>query len=219
MKAITIMAIVAVLAVVPAFSQEEVRLRLTEITGTVQYFMPGEDDAYDSGFGAEGQIRFWQDAHVGFALAAGVASWDVNDQEYIESDGFTAVGASIKGSVLLVPIGGSILFRPTISDNFTLTFEGGLRYVIVESDAEAAFAVVDARGAAVGGSGDIDIDNGIIGLVAVNLEAAVSPGVSLLGGLGYQFDVAKGDAEWLGEDLGENELKAFFLRAGLVIEF
>ena len=31
----------------------------TEFAGALQYFMPGQDDDYDSGFGAEAQIRFW----------------------------------------------------------------------------------------------------------------------------------------------------------------
>lgn len=227
MKSLMIMAILSALAVASAFSQENAmptdniqgKALSTEITGTLQYIMPDDDDTYDSGFGAEGQIRFWENANVGFALAGGIASWDINEQEIVESDGFTAIGASIEGSILMVPIGGSILVRSMLADNLSLTLEGGLRYVIVESDAQMEFAVANARGVFVGGSADIEIDNGIIGLVAANIEAELSPGVSLLCGFGYQFDIAKGDAKWMGEDLEENELKAFFLRAGIALVF
>ena len=79
--------------------------------------------------------------------------------------------------------------------------------------------MADASGDVVGGTADIEIDNSIVGLIAANLEAEVSPGINLLGGVGYQFDISKGDAELMGEDVGENELKAFFIRAGLAIDF
>lgn len=187
--------------------------------GALQYYMPGQDDDYDSGFGVEGQIRFWQSQTVGLALAGGFANWEINDQEAVISDGLVAVAAAMEGDVLLIPIGGSVLLRPKLSGNLDLILEGGLRYVIVESDAEAAIAAANAFGGVVGGSAEIEIDDGVVGLIAANLEADLSPGLSLFGGVGYQFDLAKGDAKWMGEDFGENELKAFFLRVGLGFDF
>lgn len=219
MRTLTSIAIASFILAGTVFAQEDASTTSTEFTGALQYFVPGQDDDYDSGFGAEAQIRFWQNQNVGFALAGGLANWDINEQEAVVSDGVVAVGVSMEGSVLLLPIGGSVLFRPTLADNLNLTIEGGLRYVIVQSDAEATFAAANAFGDFVGGTADIEIDNGIVGVIAANLEAELSPGFSLLGGVGYQFDIAKGDAEWMGEDLGDNELKAFFIRAGLAIEF
>lgn len=219
MKTLTRIAIASFILAGTAVAQEDAAMTSTEFAGALQYFMPGQDDDYDSGFGAEAQIRFWQSQNLAFALAGGLASWEINDQEAVVSDGLVAVAASMEGDVMLVPIGGSILFRPTLSGNLDLIIEAGLRYVIVESDAEATIAAADAFGNVVGGTADIEIDNGVVGLIAANLEAELSPGVSLLGGVGYQFDIAKGDAEWMGEDLGENELKAFFIRAGLAIDF
>lgn len=219
MRTLISIAIASFILAGTAVAQEPKSQSSTEFAGALQYFMPGQDDDYDSGFGAEAQIRFWQNQSVGFALAGGLANWDINEQEAVVSDGFVAVGVSMEGSVLLVPIGGSILFRPTLADNLSLILEGGLRYVVVESDAQATIAAANALGAVVGGTADIEIDNGIVGLIAANVEAELSPGFSLLGGIGYQFDIAKGDAKWMGEDLGDNELKAFFIRAGIAIDF
>jgi len=219
MKTLTITTITAMLIAGTVVAQDTKPKTSTEFACALQYYMPGEDDDYDSGFGAEAQVRFWQNQNLGFALAGGLANWNINEQEAVVSDGFIAVGVSIEGSVLLVPIGGSILFRPTLGDNLSLILECGLRYVVVESDVEVTFAAANAFGAVVGGTADIEIDNGLVGLIAANLEAELSPGFSLLGGVGYQFDIAKGDAKWMGEDLGENELKAFFIRAGLAINF
>ena len=91
--------------------------------------------------------------------------------------------------------------------------------MFVESDAQLAIVAADAYGSLVGGSADIEMDDGFIGLVAVNLEVEVAPGFSLIGGVGYQFDIAKGDAKWMGEDFGENELEAFFIRVGIAVTF
>ncbi|MGI5869375.1 MAG: hypothetical protein ACOX9C_08035 [Kiritimatiellia bacterium] len=221
MKRLTHIAVATFILAGTAIAQENIATTppSTDVAGTLQYFMPGQDDDYDSGFGAEIQIRFWSCPNLGFALAGGVASWEVNEQEGVADYGSSAFAASIEGDVTLVPIGGSILYRAALADNLNLVLEGGLRYVIVESDATMTFALTEAYGGVVGGSADMKIDNGFVGLVAANLEAELSPGVSLLGGVGYQFDITKGDVEWMGEDFGENELKAFFIRAGLAFDF
>lgn len=219
MKQVISLAIASFFLIGTAMAQEAPLSSSTDLTATLQYFVPGEDDDYDVGYGAEVQVRFWQNQNIGFALAGGLANWDINEQEAVVSDGEVAVGVAIEGSVLLLPIGGSILFRPTLADNLNLVFEAGLRYVFVESDAQLAIVAADAYGSLVGGSADIEMDDGFIGLVAVNFEAEVAPGFSLIGGVGYQFDIAKGDAKWMGEDFGENELEAFFIRVGIAVTF
>ncbi len=58
----------------------------------------------------------------------------------------------------------------------------------------------------------------LMGIIAADIEAKVTENISLLGGIGYQFDLKKGDIQFLGENLGENELEAFFVRAGIAID-
>ena len=191
----------------------------SELTGAVQYFIPSQDDDYDSGVGAEAQIQFWRSPHIGFALAGGIAEWDINDQTSVVSDGFLAIQLTLDGSVTLIPIGASLLFRPTATGNLNLVLEGGLRYVIVDSDAEATVAGPSSQGGVLSVSEDIEIDDAVVALFAATLEAQVSSGVKLLASAGYQFDVGGGDSEWMGEDIGENELEAAFIRAGISVSF
>jgi len=64
----------------------------------------------------------------------------------------------------------------------------------------------------------IDIDDGLIGLIAGNVAYPISPTMNLGFGAGYQFDISKGSAEWYGFDLGDNEMKGFFLRLGFNVK-
>ncbi|MBI1929695.1 hypothetical protein HYR99_36285 [Candidatus Poribacteria bacterium] len=191
----------------------------TEFVGTAIYYKPGQDDDYDNGFGAEAQARFWLNPSVGLALSLGAASYQINEQEEIMSYGLVAVGVSMEGDVTLIPLGGSILFRPVSDNKLALTLEAGIRYVIVDSQAKAEIAAANAFGDFVHTRDTIKIDNGVVGVVGANIEGKVSPQVSLLAGLGYQFDIVQSDAKWMGEDLGDNELKALLVKAGIVIRF
>jgi len=216
MKTLTIIAIASVLVGSSAFSQEP--KPLTDFTIELQYFLPDYED-YDFGFGVEGQYRCWKNQNLGFSLAGGVSSWEVDDLGASVYGG-PAVGVSSRdGSVDLVPIGGSILYRPTLGDNISVILEGGLRYVIVDSDVKVGTTALSALGDVMVTSEKVDIDDGVVGLIAASLESELSPGLTLFGGIGYQFDISKGDAKMAGENLGKNELKSFFLRVGIAVGF
>lgn len=115
-------------------------------------------------------------------------------------------------------VGGSILFRPVNDDKIALTIEAGLRYVIVDSQAEIEIAAADAFGNLVYAKYTIEIDNGVVGVIGANIEGKVSDQVSLLAGIGYQFDLVKGDAKFMDEDFGDNELKALLVSVGISIK-
>ena len=189
-----------------------------ELTGVGIYYKPGQNDDYDNGFGAEGQVRFWLNPNVGLALSCGVATWQVDDRAAVISYGQAAAGASFKGDVTLIPVGGSILFRPVNDDKIALTLEAGIRYVIIHSQAELEVAAVNANGAAVYAKDTLEIDNGFVGVLGANIEAKIEKNVSILAGIGYQFDLVKGDASWMGTKTGDNELKALMIKAGLSIK-
>lgn len=217
MKAFLSLVLLSVFVAAPAFAQE--KAGLIDFAITAQYVMPADDEDYDFGFGVEGQIRSWINDNVGLSFAFGVANWEMNDFEAFVSEGSTTVGVALEGAAILFPIGVSTHVRLPLMDNLAITLEAGLRYVIVASDAEAGFVAIDGRGNAVYGVADLEFDDGFIGLVGVNIEAELAPGLSLLVGGGYQFDIAKGNVKWMGEDLGENELEAAFLRVGLSMNF
>ena len=52
----------------------------------------------------------------------------------------------------------------------------------------------------------------------MDLEAKINQRLSLFTGINYQFDLVKGSASWLDEDMGDNELKALLVKFGLGIE-
>jgi len=65
----------------------------------------------------------------------------------------------------------------------------------------------------------IEIDGGVVGVVGANIEGKVSEQISLLAGVAYQIDIAKGGSTWLGEDLDEDsELEAFLVKIGVIIK-
>jgi hypothetical protein len=189
----------------------------TELAGSGVYYYTGDDTAYDSGIGVDLQTRFWFNPYLGCALGLGAASWEVNAMEIAESyDGFS-VGVTVEGSVTHFPLGGAILFRPVDSRALALTLEAGVRYVVIDSHAEAAVTVADPFGNRLYLRDTIEFDDVVVGLIGVNIESKVNDELSLLAGFGYQFDLDKGHAEWMGRDLGENELKAFLFKLGLVL--
>lgn len=189
----------------------------TELAGSGVYYYTGDDTAYDSGFGVDLQTRFWFNPYLGCALGLGAASWEVNALEIAESYGGFSVGVTVEGSVTHFPLGGAILLRPIDSRALALTLEAGVRYVVVDSNAEAAVTVADPYGNWLYLRDTIEFDDAIVGLIGINIESKVNDEVSLLAGVGYQFDLAKGDMEWRGRDLGENELKAILFKIGLIL--
>jgi hypothetical protein len=153
--------------------------RESDIGLNATYYKPGKDDRYGNGYGADAQMRFWQNQSVGLALSIGAASWQVDEQEEIVSDGFTAVGMSIDGDVTLIPLGGSLLFKPVNDDKISLSLEAGLRYVIVDSGVDAEVAAANATGALVAMKDTVEIDDGVVGVLGANIEGRVSKTISL----------------------------------------
>jgi len=189
--------------------------------------IPG-DDSWDIGYGASAQVIFWTDSGLGLALSAGAQIWDVNDDVtgYVEDvgGGFVAkYREGFEGDAVMLPLGASGLYRIALGETTSLILEGGLRYVIVNSNVKfvEAFEVDDATGNALveAMSYDIDLDNGVVGLVGGDFEVALSESFNLFAGAGYQFDVLKGDISVVGIDSDvENELKAFYARAGISLD-
>lgn len=189
-----------------------------------EFVFPDQDDDWDSGFGAEAKIIFWQDEKFGFAASIGLQKWDVNDDiisygKYLGGGVAYGFAAGLEGDANMIPLGFSGVYRNSIGDNTTLVFEGGIRYVVVDSSVSFGYAeaLVDDRGNYIAWSEvlDVDIDDGIVGFVGADINHELKSGLRLFAGAGFQFDLSKGDVSVAGVDTGyENELKATFVRVG-----
>lgn len=188
-----------------------------DAVGAAVLYDPSDSDAYDFGAGLEAQGRIWLNPKVGFAVSIGAGSWRINDRELsVREDGIVARG-KIDGDVSLLPLGGSLLVRPVNGPRMGLVLEAGLRYVAVESDAEIEVAANDGRGNSIYIKDTVEMDDGIIGVIGVEAQVSAGERVSLFAGLSYQFDLSKGDVEWVDNDGGSNELKALGVKAGVAI--
>lgn len=176
------------------------------------YLSPGIDDSWSYATGLEAQYVMWKAAYLGIAFAGGAVNWQVSDS--IKVNVYTAY--KLRGSATTFPLGASVLFRPTLAVlEEDITFESGLRYVFVLSD-------VDARvqdGYSDTGSGSVDIDDGLLAVIAGDVAFPVSSKLKLGFGGGYQFDLSKGSTTLSGTDIKyDNRMKGCFLRLGVHVK-
>lgn len=188
-----------------------------DLVGAGIFYIPKDDDDYDYGFGLEAQARFWLTKQIGLALSLGAASWQVKDQDGYYYDAYMVEGVHVEGDLTLLPIGGSILLRPLKMEKLDLVLELGVRYVFADSDITAEVGAADIFGNWAYAYDTVDVDDGFVGLVGMELAFNVSKEASLFLGVGYQFDISKGDMTWMGYDIAENELAAFLVTFGLAI--
>jgi hypothetical protein len=191
---------------------------VVELVGVGTLYIPHDDDTYEAGAGMEIQGRFWLTPHIGLALAGGGASYAIDEQDIQVVEAGLLLDGELEGDVGLSTFGGSLLLRPVLTEKIALTLEGGVRYVAVDSNAELEISAV-RPGSRTYLRDTLDIDDGVVAIAAATVEINVAPQVSLLGGAGYQFDLEKGDVEFLDEDLGDNELEAILIQAGVAIRF
>jgi hypothetical protein len=179
----------------------------------LSYHDPDMDDLYDDGLMFDVMIRGWYENGLGFGVAVGGGGYQAGGTAGSFTTG-TVTPARAFGNVFTFPVGMSGLYQIPLGKDAILSFDAGFRFVYVRSDAD-----LRATLAGVGTFKDeIDIDNAWIGVLGLNYEKQISDRVSWLVGGGYQFDLAKGEAEWRGVDLGDNELESVFLRIGIVFK-
>ena len=179
---------------------------------------PSQDEDWDTAAGMEFQARFWQSETAGFSLAMGITSWDAVSEYLEEYDDFGYYSSVIEGDVSAIPVGGSLWFRSHPSPGLSLTLEAGLRYLIVESDIHTLAYYEDADG--IFSADDIiEIDNALVSVFGLHLEAQVSDGFALQAGLGYQFDLTGPEETVLGESLGATDFSGGSFTLGAVVKF
>jgi hypothetical protein len=188
-----------------------------------------KDVEWDKGTGLELQAILWPANSLwGFGASIGKATWDITDYESSEFDySYDAAFADVlEGDADLTIIGLSVfrkLSEAKDANKLTITAEGGIRFVSVDSSIEGGTAIADAYGA-LAWYQTLEIDDSIVGLLALALDYAVADNVSLFAQAGFQFDIDKGKVENKVEGLGtfeagETEFQALFGKAGLSVSF
>lgn len=173
------------------------------------YLIPGQDDYWDYALGIDARYVFWTNPNMGIALSGGLATWEANDGIFFQDD----LAAQLDGSALVIPLGVSVLLRPMPAGTpFDLILEGGLRYVVVDSKVDLA-----ATDFYYYFKDELDIENSVVGILGAEVCFPLSDGMGLSFGLGYQFDISKGDVEWFGVNIEEFEMKGFYFNFGVNI--
>ncbi|HPW68080.1 MAG TPA: hypothetical protein PLA82_01320 [Deltaproteobacteria bacterium] len=173
------------------------------------YLIPGQDDYWDYALGIDARYVFWTNPNMGIALSGGLATWEANDGIFFQDD----LAVQLDGSALVIPLGVSVLLRPMPAGApFDLILEGGLRYVVVDSKVDLA-----ATDFYYYFKDELDIENSVVGILGAEVGFPLSDGMGLSFGLGYQFDISKGDVEWFGVNIEEFEMKGFYFNFGVNI--
>jgi len=171
------------------------------------------EDMYDYGLLGDVMIRGWYANNLGFAVAVGAGAYRADASTNSFASG-TVRNAKASGHVMMLPIGISGLYRLPLGEDAALSFDAGFRYVLVEPNADLR-ATLNGAGPI---NHKIDIDHGWTGVLGLNYEKKISENVAWLVGGGYQFDIDEGRAQWLGVNIGDNELESLFIRIGLVFK-
>ncbi|MCE9615564.1 MAG: hypothetical protein K8T26_14945 [Lentisphaerae bacterium] len=192
-----------------------------DVTGS--YLFPSEEN-WDAAYGAAVTATFWSDANWALGLRAGIEQWEADEDESSEvtdagGGRMHVEGGAMDGDAMMIPLGAVGAYRYALSDKLLARITAGISYVLVnsdvtirvfEGDVTPAGDVIAARGA----EDDVEFDDGVVANVDLLLEVPLKAVSFLIGG-GYQFDVSKGDATWMDQDIGDSSLEGAYVKAGL----
>jgi len=179
-----------------------------ELTVSGQAFLPdhADCDLFSTGYGALVSYREWFSFPWGVGLSLGISQWQVDD----EAEAFKVPYLSdYDGDALVVPVGLSLYFNLIDWDNWNLILETGLQYAFVESSIDLYNDGSDAKERQ-----DVDIGNAVLWNAGIEYEYMVAENLYLLGSVGYQLDVAKGDTEYDGHGVRDASFAAGYARLG-----
>lgn len=211
---IVAMAIAAAAALGAAAENEE----YADMVVRFQGLSPAASEDWDTAAGIEAQLRLWDSERVAIALAIGFDSWEAKEEFSEDDDGSSYVAMHVSGEASLVPVGISAVYRAPLAGGLSLVMEAGVRYVFVDSAITTEVAYEDALGSDYFVE-DVEIDDAMLAVLRVGLQADLSQELSIEGGIGYQFDVGRPNETFLGEDIGSTSFKAGSAYAGLVLSF
>jgi len=214
MKKVFAIVVFILLATAAHAGEGEARFLLSSISPL------SDDDNWESAFGFDIQMVNWFSPAVGVAAVIGASQWNARDVDLYDyyPDSQTSVAASLAGDATVFPVGLSVLLRPLRSRGAQVTIEAGARYAIVSSDVYARYAIESASGREYV-QDRIHLDDGFYGLLAFDIGFPVSRFSEISLGAGYQFDIARGDAEFEDTNIGNTEFEAAIIRLGFNARF
>lgn len=183
-----------------------------ELNVSGQMWAPGDGDfdLFNIGYGAQVSYREWFSFPWGAGVNLGVAQWQVND----EADAYKySALRDYDGDALLIPIGAALYFNLIDWDNWNLILGTGLQYVLVDSSV-TVFNTEEDVPEEVQGRQDVDIDNALLWNIGFEYEYMLSENAYVLGGIGYQVDIMKGDTEYAGRTARDTSFRGTFLQLG-----
>lgn len=179
-----------------------------ELTVAGRYWFPGDGDfdLFESGFGAVVSYREWFSFPWGAGVSLGLAQWQVdNGSDAYKYD----MLSDYDGDALLIPFGASLYFNMIDWDNWNLILETGLQYLFVDSNVTVFNNEETARE-----EQDVDIAGALLWNIGAEYEYMVSENLYLLGGLGYQIDLVKGDTDYAGRSVRDTSFRGAYLGLG-----
>lgn len=214
-KVITAVAVLSGFVVAPSIQAGETMGPEAFRVG-LDYSLPGADDNWDGGMGVRVQALFpakvspeMSDKYkLGFSL--GVTSWDANEDSYSATFNSVNVTGNLSGDVRSVNLGASFLRSDMLDNGLNLTSEIGLVFSSISSDTKVVYTSSNVTPS----EQDLDIDDTVLGIIAVDANFAASEDMSAFVGIGYQFDLGASDAA-ISNDSEKNYTNALFIRAGV----
>lgn len=208
--------------------------------GIQQITLMNDDTLEDSGQGFELQLQSWPMEDAGFALVVGHSSWDlnirpdINDIEIEDTisgpDGTTSTtnltGKSeiiTEGDITATPIGFSFFSDIPITPSLSINPNIGLRFLLIEADGQATKTERVRADIRKDIEGKLRAENGVIGAIGVDARLALTEFLSLLLGVGYQFDIIPAEVKAsFADDTGvthEIEFDSFYGQVAAAVTF
>ena len=183
-------------------------------------YVGAASEAWQQAWGGELQWRRWWRSEFALALAVGVQQWAVDSKPLVINPS-NVIHPYLDGSALVVPVGVSLVWRPTqLATDWAWAIEVGLRYAWISSDATATFSYTDHWGNLAKDDHEVPFDSRLLGIgrLEVSRKFDRARDWSWVLSAGYQLDFSEGDQNWLDMDIG-NDFGGWTVGFGVRKEF
>jgi hypothetical protein len=173
-------------------------------------------DFYDSAWGIEAELQRWRSDTFGYAIVGGLHEWTPKRQpSQLLKFNDTLV---LRRNFAYIPLGAHFLYRPIKNEYVSLTFAAGGRFAVGATTATVDVNVDTSSGTNSARAGGMDVGTSFMANLSADLEWRFSENLYLMGGVGYQQDITKGEVAFAGSNIADNELSAPFFRIGVVVD-
>ncbi len=183
-------------------------------------YVGAASEVWQRAWGGELQWRRWWWSEFALALAVGVEQWAVDSKTLLINPS-NVIHPYVDGSALVVPVGVSLVWRPTqLATDWAWAIEVGLRYAWISSDATVAFEYIDHWGHLAKDEHEVPFDSRLIGIGRLELSRKFdrTSDWSWVLAAGYRLDFSEGEKNWLDMDIG-NDFGGWTVGFGVRKEF